>query len=263
MCRLIGSGSLLLLVLLMGAGCSGITERGYWGAAAGWPDGERLARSAVAAARSPHTWIPLAGAVVFGATDLDREVSEWAAEKTPLFGSDAESASDTLRGLAAGGYLLTALAVPSDSSASRATGLAVGLSAVALERATVSGLKQLVSRDRPDGSDDLSFPSGHTSLAATTATMAADNLAYTDLPEGAGNTARVGLYGIAAGTGWARIEAGKHYPSDVLAGYAIGHFIARFTYHAFLMNGEEEPPVQIALAPLPGGAVLTLTRVLY
>ena len=60
-------------------------------------------------------------------------------------------------------------------------------------------------------------------------------------------------------TGWARVEAEKHYPSDVLAGYAIGHFIARFMYHAFLTEGDQVPSIQISAAPLPGGAFLALT----
>jgi hypothetical protein len=31
---------------------------------------------------------------------------------------------------------------------------------------------------------------------------------------------------LAAITGWARVEAGMHFPSDVLAGWALGHFTA-------------------------------------
>lgn len=235
-----------------------VTEKGYWGAAVGWPDGRQLARAAVNAARSPQTWAPLAGAAVFGLTDLDEEVSEWAVREKPLFGADAEESSDVLRGLAAGSYLLTAVTVPSDSAASRASGLAVGLSTLALERVTVAGLKESAGRTRPDGSDDLSFPSGHASLASAAATMAADNLSYADIPDWVSTTSRIGLYGLAAGSGWARVEAEKHYPSDVLAGYAIGHFLARFMSEAFLTSGASPSSVQISASPLPGGAEVTI-----
>ena len=260
--RVIRRIAMLCLLAPFAAGCAGVTDKGYWGAAVAWPDGQRLARSAINAARSPHTWAPLAGAVVFAATDLDEEVSDWAVRKKPLFGEDAESASDTLRGLSAGSYLLTAIAVPSDSAASRASGLAVGLSTVTLERLTVSGLKALSDRERPDGSDNQSFPSGHTSLATATASMAADNLSYADAPDWVLATSRIGFYGLAAGTGWARVEAEKHYPSDVLAGYAIGAFLARFMSEAFLTGGGT-PDMQLNATPLPGGAALTLRVVLH
>ncbi|MEJ2698889.1 MAG: phosphatase PAP2 family protein [Desulfuromonadales bacterium] len=45
---------------------------------------------------------------------------------------------------------------------------------------------------------------------------------------------RVGLGTLTAATAWARVEAKKHYPSDVLAGIAIGHFFGAFISDAFL-----------------------------
>ena len=45
---------------------------------------------------------------------------------------------------------------------------------------------------------------------------------------------RVGVMTLAAGTAWARVEAKKHFPSDVLAGAALGNFIASFVHDAFL-----------------------------
>ncbi len=258
---LLKRAAMICCLTLLAGGCAGITDRGSWGATVAWPDGQRLARAAGAALGSPHTWAPLAGAVVFAATDLDDEVSEWAVREQPLFGSNAENASDQLRNLAAGSYLLTALVVPSDSAAHRASGLAVGLSTLALERGTVAGLKSLTSRTRPDGSDDASFPSGHTSMATATATMAVSNLDYVDAPAWLLRTSQIGLYGIAGATGWARVEAEKHYPSDVLAGYAIGAFIARFMEEAFISSADE-PAMRISATPLPGGAVLTFSVVL-
>ena len=152
--------------------------------------------------------------------------------------------------------------MPSDSAASRASGLAVGLSTVALERGTVAGFKAISGRTRPDGSDDASFPSGHTSMATAAATMAASNLGYVDTADWLLHSGRVGLYGMAAATGWARVEAQKHYPSDVLAGYAIGAFVARFMAGAFLASDGETPSMLISAAPLPGGAALTFRVVL-
>ena len=244
---------MVMLLVALGSGCAGVTERGYWGASVAWPDGQRLASAAVKAARSPNTWIPAVGAVIFGVTDLDDELSDYAVDNAPVFGSDADSASDTLRDIAIASYVVTALAAPSDSARSRASGLLVGGATLAADRLLVDGLKRATDRERPDGSNKRSWPSGHTSLAATSATMAVGNLRYVDMPAWARVTASVGLYGTAASTGWARVEAGKHFPSDVLAGYALGSFLARFAYEAFLEPGNVSLPVSINVAPLPGG----------
>ncbi len=57
-----------------------------------------------------------------------------------------------------------------------------------------------------------SFPSGHTAGAVAVARAFAR-----EYPERAGTA-----YGIAAATGAIQIPRGQHYPSDVLAGLAIG-----------------------------------------
>lgn len=247
-----------LLLAILSAGCANLTEKGYWGASASWPDGQRLVSAAAKAARNPNTWVPAAGALLFGATNLDNKVSDNAIDNAPIFGTHADSASDTLRDISIASYLLTAMVVPSDSLKSRASGLLVGGSTLLADRMLVDGLKTATARERPDGSNNSSFPSGHTSLASVSVNMAVGNLAYVDMPGWARLTSDAALYGTAAATGWARVETGKHYPSDVLAGYAIGSFLARFTYHAFLESGEVRQPVSILVAPLPGGAMVSL-----
>jgi len=44
---------------------------------------------------------------------------------------------------------------------------------------------------------------------------------------------RIGLASLTTGTAWARVEAGKHFPSDVLAGMALGHLIGAFINDVF------------------------------
>jgi hypothetical protein len=51
------------------------------------------------------------------------------------------------------------------------------------------------------------------------------------------------IMGIAVGTGWARVEANKHNPSDVLVGYALGHFLSAFINDAFLGLDHEKAPL--------------------
>jgi len=61
-----------------------------------------------------------------------------------------------------------------------------------------------------------------------------------------------GLTALTLGTGWARVEAGFHYPSDVLVGMAIGNFNGAFFDDAF-MGLPSKAQVAMALAPVPGG----------
>jgi membrane-associated phospholipid phosphatase len=58
-----------------------------------------------------------------------------------------------------------------------------------------------------------SFPSGHTTIAFTGATLIELN---------SGELLGIPAYALAAFTGFERVEAGRHFPSDVLAGAAIG-----------------------------------------
>jgi len=53
---------------------------------------------------------------------------------------------------------------------------------------------------------------------------------------------------MASGTAWARVEAGVHYPSDVLAGAALGNFLTAFIHDAFL-NLPEESSVGFFIQP--------------
>src|SRR6185295_9998115 len=77
---------------------------------------------------------------------------------------------------------------------------------------TTTVLKSTVARLRP-GHGTHSFPSGHSSMAFTGATLMESNL---------GPVGGIPAYGLAAFTAFERVESGRHYPSDVLAGAAIG-----------------------------------------
>jgi len=77
---------------------------------------------------------------------------------------------------------------------------------------TTTVLKSSVSRLRP-GHGTHSFPSGHSAMAFTGATLMESNL---------GPVGGLPAYGLAAFTAFERVESGRHYPSDVLAGAAIG-----------------------------------------
>jgi membrane-associated phospholipid phosphatase len=112
-------------------------------------------------------------------------------------------------------------------------GFIVGGTAIGLSEGLVGILQPALNRGRPDGSPQ-SFPSGHATAAASFSTLAAKNIAALQLPRSSEIMYDSGLVLITAGTAWARVEANRHYPADILAGMAIGHFISAFVNDTFL-----------------------------
>lgn len=81
---------------------------------------------------------------------------------------------------------------------------------------TVTVVKKVTAEERPDGSDNLSFPSGHTATAFAAAEFMRQE--YKDVSP---------LYGIAGyaaafATGYLRMYNNKHWMGDVVAGAGVG-----------------------------------------
>lgn len=248
----------LVSVVLFLCGCSTLSNGRGWGQDAtikpGW---EAVRESAVRAAKSPYTWAPLAGALLLQIDDWDKNISSWASRKTPVFGSQqsAHDTSDVLRNFLVAAMLVTAIATPSgdtsgDWLAAKGKGLSVVAAANLLNGGVTSSLKNWSDRTRPDGSGRDSFPSGHSSIATLSATLAARNLQSVDIDANFRRTMEISFGVFAAGTAWARVEANVHYPSDVLVGAAIGHFFAAFINDAFMgLNESDIKAIKLSLAP--------------
>ena len=247
---------MLAMVSLLG-GCIG---HGQWGAHTDWPSGAHVGRSAIKAAKDPQVWVPMVTAGLLVAADVDHQWSEDIAEGEFFFDGDGESQSNHLRDVASGAYVLTALVAPSETLADKVSGAAVGVGAATLDGMVSRGLKNTFSRERPDGSNDNSMPSGHASKASVRSAMAQYNLRYIDMPMWSYQLANWSLHGVAVGTGLARVEARKHHLSDVFVGYAVGQFIASFMYEAFF---EGEHGARLTFAPVEDGGALTLTVPLH
>lgn len=233
---------LLFFIAGVNSGCGTLSNGRGWGQDAtlspGW---ERIQQAAWNAAAAPETWAPAAGALAFRADRTDKNVSEWAAKHTPVFGSQhtADQMSTTLLNAAGAAWAASGMVAPSgDSTAgwleAKIKGFGVEGGAGVVTLGTVEVLKTTVRRTRPDGSDNQSFPSGHSSGAAFFSTVASRNIEALSWSEGTKTAAQIGLGALTAATAWARVEANQHYPSDVLAGIAIGHFFGVFLTDAFL-----------------------------
>ncbi len=247
------------LCLLLSAGmtltaCGTMKNGRRWGQDATiWPGFKRLGESASKAALSPGTWAPLAGALALQIGDADGRISEWASENTPIFGSQnaAEDASDYFRGATRVAYFTTVALTPDGSDPAcwtidKLKGLAVGLAAISVTGYATDLLKDATGRMRPNDSDDKSFPSAHASKASVQAVLAARNIDAMNIDKSARTGLKAACYSFAAITGWARVEADMHYPSDVLAGLALGYFLGAFFYDAFLgIRGPEMPLITL------------------
>jgi membrane-associated phospholipid phosphatase len=89
-------------------------------------------------------------------------------------------------------------------------------------------IKVSVGRERPNGQDNKSFPSGHTSNAFAMATVAQRHYGW-----------KIGIpaYGLAGLMGISRIHEDKHWLSDVVAGATLGYIAGRTVTR---VNGQVE-----------------------
>jgi membrane-associated phospholipid phosphatase len=107
------------------------------------------------------------------------------------------------------------------------------------------GVKLLVRRERPDGSNQASFPSGHASGTFATATVLQRHYGWT-----VGGPA----YAVAGYVAASRLNEGKHYLSDVIFGAALGILAGRTVT-------VELARARFAVSPTlpPGGVGIQLT----
>ena len=252
----------LICCALSLSACGTLPSGKRWGEDAtllpGW---ERVQTSAINAAKDPWTWGPLLGAAAFQIDNFDRRTSDWAREHTPVFGSQnsAKDWSDDLRSASSVAHYATILATPSgddpgDWFLSKAKGTLVSAAAVATTGQVTNFLKGRTDRQRPNGADGESFPSGHTSASSVHTRFAARNLQSIEMSDATRTTLNVGLHALTFGTSWARIEAGWHYPSDTLFSMALGNFIASFINDAFM--GLPDSHASLAVQTVEDGAIV-------
>lgn len=133
-----------------------------------------------------------------------------------------------------------------DSSKLATTGADV-MRAQLVSQVWVQGLKFTTQRTRPDGSNDHSFPSGHSASAFATAAV---------LHRHYGWKVGVPAYLVAGYVATARVHDNRHYLSDVVFGAAMG--IAgqrtvmrsgRYVVHLVPVAGPQRASLTVVLVP--------------
>ncbi|MGH8228087.1 MAG: phosphatase PAP2 family protein [Steroidobacteraceae bacterium] len=136
----------------------------------------------------------------------------------------------------------------------KAKGYLVNLAAATTAIESTTLLQHVVRRERPNGANDHSFPSDHSAASAVYTRLATLNLREIPVSGGTREALDVGLHALSFATAWARVEGGWHYPSDTLAGMAIGNFCAVLFTESFM--GLDSGREQLAFSPLPGGGIV-------
>ena len=116
-----------------------------------------------------------------------------------------------------------------------------------LSQVLVQGLKYTVQRDRPDHSNDKSFPSGHAASAFATATV---------LQRHYGWRAGVPAYALGGYVALARMAWNRHHASDVVMGAGFGIASARTVTMSVGKNR-----FNLGVQPQTGGASINFTKI--
>jgi len=119
------------------------------------------------------------------------------------------------------------------------------IQSLAISEALVQTLKYATQRERPDGSNKHSFPSGH----------AADTFAFaTALERHLNWRYSVPAYAFASYVAMSRLPANRHWLSDVVFGASVGIIAGR------TVTSNEAQPYPVSLTIIPGGVAVTYVK---
>jgi len=156
------------------------------------------------------------GTATAAASFFDDDVAEYIADPDHGFGKSLEDgASQVVLGAAVAGVFTTGRFVEAPRFRAMSYDL---LDAYLLNWGYTNVFKYAAGRERPNGEDEKSFPSGHTSNAFALATVVERHYGW---------KAGLPAYSLASLVGVSRLQRNKHYLSDVLGGATLGYIVAR------------------------------------
>lgn len=190
--------------------------------------------------KNPYVVTPLVSALVISLTDLDGQITDYASDYNPIFGSNnrAKNYSDlvTFLALPIASTLSTRL-VEKNNFSTRSEFLQYSTIIIApfVTLTLNSLLKNSSGRLRPDLSDTQSFPSSHTGMASALSEQINQNAELIYHNKNITKNTRIMTEALTFSVAWARMEARKHHLTDVLVGYSIGKFFGLF-FHDLVFN---------------------------
>ena len=118
------------------------------------------------------------------------------------------------------------------------------IQALLMSETITQSLKRITRRERPDGSGNTSFPSGH----------ASDTFAFaTALERHLGWKGAVPAYALASYVAMSRLPANRHWLSDMVFGTTVGIIAGR----TVTRHGRDFP---VAVSVVPGGVAIVYHR---
>ena len=145
----------------------------------------------------------------------DQEISRSMSNHAHEFGNTGEIVGPIITSSIAGGAFLASRLTKNEHF--RPFGYTLA-QAYVTNAILTKGIKYATHRMRPDGSASDSFPSGHTSSAFAVATVVTNYY---------GKKWGIPLYVFSGLVGASRIEKRQHWPSDIIAGAALGYISGR------------------------------------
>jgi membrane-associated phospholipid phosphatase len=170
---------------------------------------------------------------------FDDDVAEWIADPSNSFGTSLESGA---RPAWVAGVVAALFATGRAVDAPRFRAVTYDwMDAFLVNAAYTTVIKELVKRERPDSSDNLSFPSGHSSNAFALAVVAERHYGW---------KAGVPAYALASAVAVSRLQRNKHYLSDVLAGSTLGYIVGRTVVRVNGQPFDRPRAAQLSLSPI-------------
>ena len=158
----------------------------------------------------------IGGAATGVGSTFDDAVVDWIAAPEHSFGNSLE---DGAAPAAVGAVVAVLFATGRAVDAPRYRALTYDwMHAILINAGYTTLLKEVVGRERPNGEDTLSFPSGHASNAFALAVVAERHYGW---------KGGVPAYTLASLVAVSRLQRNKHYLSDVMAGATLGYIVGR------------------------------------
>jgi len=183
----------------------------------------------------------IGGAATGLGSTLDNNLKDRIADPNHSFATAFENLGDPLRN----GVMVTGLYAVSrltEHEKFRAVSYDL-LDAVIVNWAYTTAIKNIVHRERPNGEDNVSFPSGHASNAFVIASVVDRHFGWKGgLP----------AYAYATAVAASRLQRNKHYLSDVLGGATLGYLVGRSVVRVNTRPLNRPKAAEISLTPILG-----------